>query len=100
MTRDELRPEDLTKFERVEREGCGLCPRCEWRFGCLGCDVNKAWDYYARETLWHKAGVETRLEKKASRASEKSAARGQWVFRTEGSANVALRAVRWGLSKM
>ena len=49
---DELRWDHREKFESVKAKGMGICSRCRWLSGCQSCDVEKAWSWACRQTLW------------------------------------------------
>ena len=51
LTADILRPAFLRKYEKVVEDGAGVCPRCDWQYGCLSCDPFKALRYWVRQEL-------------------------------------------------
>ena len=51
LTADILRPAFLKEYEKVLEKGAGVCPRCDWQYGCLSCDPFKALRYWVRQEL-------------------------------------------------
>ena len=51
---DEFHFEHRALYEKVQTKGYGICPRCEYRYGCSQCDPEKAFSFFARKTLWDK----------------------------------------------
>ena len=51
LTADILRPAFLKEYEKVLENGAGVCPRCDWQYGCLSCDPFKALRYWVRQEL-------------------------------------------------
>ena len=45
-TKADLRPEYAAKVTCVEANGCGVCGRCKWLFGCDRCSPEKAFRYW------------------------------------------------------
>ena len=41
----------MREYEKVCENGAGVCPRCEWQYGCLSCDPFKALRYWVRQEL-------------------------------------------------
>ena len=41
----------MRKYEKVAEDGAGVCPRCDWQYGCLSCDPFKALRYWVRQEL-------------------------------------------------
>ena len=42
------------------------------RYGCSDCDVEKAWDWWARQTLWEKVSVSVKPLSKPKRGRPKA----------------------------
>ena len=70
---EDLRDEDRAAYEKVRDLNAGICPRCQWQWGCLSCDEAKAWAYYCRSTLWHTAHEAVRPKAKPRGRPKKAA---------------------------
>ena len=42
---DEFHFEHRALYEKVQTKGYGICPRCEYRYGCSQCDPEKAFSF-------------------------------------------------------
>ena len=48
---EDLGPEQQAHYRKVEASNLGVCSRCRWTYGCLSCEVGKAWRYVVKWEL-------------------------------------------------
>ena len=48
---EDLGPEQQAHYRKVEASNLGVCSRCRWTYGCLSCEVGKAWKYVVKWEL-------------------------------------------------
>ena len=70
---EDLRLDDMLKYEAVKGAGLGICGRCRWMSGCESCDEVKAWSFACRSTLWHTASEAVRPKAKPRGRPKKAA---------------------------